>query len=143
MNPELTFALRIKGMARLGLLTAMGALARTESRGAHARLDFPDRDDKRWLKRTLARWGSNEPEPRFSYEPVGMLDLPPGERGYGKTKCVEMKGTLADYNDGVEKAWQKEGIRPTREPMGSRLRAGAWHDAESRAGLTKPDGDPA
>jgi fumarate reductase flavoprotein subunit len=140
MNPELTFALRIKGMARLGLLTAMGALARTESRGAHSRIDYPDRDDKRWLSRTLARWAKDEPAPKFSYEPVGTLDLPPGERGYGKAKCIEMTRSLSDYNAGVEKAWQKEGMRPTREPMGSRLRSGAWHDAEARAGLTEPEG---
>ena len=35
MNPELTFALRLRGMVRLALMTALGALARTESRGAH------------------------------------------------------------------------------------------------------------
>ena len=43
MNPELSFALRLQGMAKLALVTAMGALARTESRGAHYRTDFPTR----------------------------------------------------------------------------------------------------
>ena len=45
MNPELSFALRLQGMLRLALVTAMGALARTESRGAHYRTDYPLRDD--------------------------------------------------------------------------------------------------
>ena len=55
MNPELTFALRIKNMVRLSYITAKGALARTESRGAHFRSDFPLRDDAKWLNRTLAQ----------------------------------------------------------------------------------------
>ena len=56
MNPELTFALRLRGFARLALVTALGALERTESRGAHYRSDHPARDDAHWLRRTLARW---------------------------------------------------------------------------------------
>jgi fumarate reductase flavoprotein subunit len=56
MNPELSFALRLKGMLRLALVTAMGALARTESRGAHYRTDYPKRDYKQWLSRTLVLW---------------------------------------------------------------------------------------
>jgi fumarate reductase flavoprotein subunit len=134
MNPELTFALRLKGMARLGLLTAMGALARTESRGAHSRLDYPDRDDDRWLNRTLARWAKSAPAPRFSYEPVGTLDLPPGQRGYGKSGCIEMSHSLDEYNAGIEQARRDEGMHATREPMGSRLKPGAWIGADVPAG---------
>ena len=62
-NPELSFALRLKGMLRLALVAAMGALAREESRGAHSRIDFPARDDRNWLSRTLVRWGGSEDEP--------------------------------------------------------------------------------
>lgn len=136
-NPELTFALRLQGMLRLAMVTAMGALAREESRGAHSRIDFPARDDRNWLSRTLVHWGINEQEPRFSYEPVGLLDLPPGDRGYGKSSQVSMKVSIDEYNKTVVDEQRKHGLLATTEPMGTRLRAGAWHDAEARAGLAK------
>jgi len=135
-NPELSFALRLKGMVRLGLVTARGALARTESRGAHCRTDCPERDDANWLNRTLVRWSRDEREPRFEYEPVGLLDLPPGDRGYGQAQRVEMKETLEEYNAGVPEGQRSHGMLPTRQPLGSALRPGAWRDAEERAGLT-------
>jgi fumarate reductase flavoprotein subunit len=135
VNPELSFALRLEGMLRLAQITAMGALARTESRGAHCRTDFPARDDANWLSRTLVRWGRDEDTPRFSYEPVGLLDLPPGDRGYGQSERVPMAGALEEYNAGVIAAQEAEGRRPTEADFGSALRPGAWRDAEARAGL--------
>ena len=132
MHPELTFALRLEGMARLALITAAGALARTESRGAHCRTDHPERDDARWLKRTLARWSDDETGPVLTYEPVGLLDLPPGDRGYGQTRSVAMRGTIEAYNAGVETAQRQAGSLPTGEPLGSRMRWGAWRDVEHR-----------
>ena len=134
-NPELSFALRLKGMLRLALVAAMGALAREESRGAHSRTDFPARDDRNWLNRTLVRWGADEDEPLFSYEPVGLLDLPPGDRGYGKSSQVRMDISLEQYNESVLPRQREQGLLPTREPMGVSLKPGAWHDAEARAGL--------
>jgi len=134
-NPELSFALRLKGMLRLALVAAMGALAREESRGAHSRIDFPARDDRNWLSRTLVRWGGSEDEPIFSYEPVGLLDLPPGDRGYGKASHVDMELSIEQYNDSVLTQQQEQGRLATQEPMGASLREGAWHDAEARAGL--------
>jgi fumarate reductase flavoprotein subunit len=113
MNPELTFALRIKNMVRLSLITAMGALARTESRGAHYRSDYPLRDDAQWLNRTLARWPSSSDAPEISYEPVGVLDVPPGHRGYGSDERIEMEQTIEDYNQGVEQAQSEQGKLPT------------------------------
>jgi fumarate reductase flavoprotein subunit len=135
VNPELSFALRLEGMLRLAQITAMGALARTESRGAHSRTDYPARDDANWLSRTLVRWGREEDAPRFSYEPVGLLDLPPGDRGYGQSERVPMTETLAQYNEAVAAAQEQEGRRPTRTEFGSELKPGAWQDAEARAGL--------
>ena len=134
-NPELTFALRLKGMLRLALVCAKGALARQESRGAHSRIDFPARDDSQWLKRTLVRWGADEASPRFCYEPVGLIDLPPGDRGYGHSSHVDMDVSLEEYNATVLAGQQEQGLLPTRDPMGASLRPGAWHDAEARAGL--------
>jgi hypothetical protein len=48
-----------------------------------------------------------------------------------------MTRSLDEYNAGVEQAWRDEGMRSTREPMGSRLQPGAWNGAEVRAGLTE------
>ena len=112
MNPELSFALRIKSMVRLAYITAKGALARTESRGAHFRSDFPLRDDARWLNRTLARWSDTAAEPDISYEPVGELDVPPGHRGYGADERIEMDMTVEDYNRQVEDAQRAAGKLP-------------------------------
>jgi len=126
MNPELSDALRLEGMIRLAIVTARGALARTESRGAHFRSDFPLRDDERWLKRTLVRWPTEAAQPEFSYEPVGLLDLPPGHRGYGKAEWVEMTTAPDDYNRRVAELQTAEGRPETREAPGTRLRPGAW-----------------
>jgi fumarate reductase flavoprotein subunit len=85
-NPELVAAYRTQKMIKLALCVACGALARTESRGAHYRDDFPRRDDAQWLRRTLAIW-KNEGDtlPTLDYEPLDVMrmELPPGSRGYG------------------------------------------------------------
>ncbi|MCZ8129713.1 MAG: fumarate reductase flavoprotein subunit [Steroidobacteraceae bacterium] len=85
-NPELVDAYRVPRMIRLALAVAHGALARTESRGAHFREDHPQRDDARWLKRTLATWPdawSNRPHLAYETLDVNAMELPPGWRGYG------------------------------------------------------------
>jgi fumarate reductase flavoprotein subunit len=124
MNPELSFALRLKGMARLALVTAMGALARTESRGAHFRRDYPLRDDAGWLNRTLVRWPRDAAEPDFSYEPVGLIDLPPGHRGYGSAERVEMTVPITEYNERVAAGQNAQGRQASDEPLGSRMKWG-------------------
>ena len=134
-SPELTLALRLEGMVRLALATAACALARTESRGAHCRVDYPERNDAEWLNRTLVRWSRDDAEPAITYEPVGLLDLPPGDRGYGMTERVPMAVTLENYNEEVEPAQLAQGRLPSEEPMGSAMQRGAWRDAEYRAGL--------
>ena len=89
-NPELGFALKIKGYARLALCVAYGALMRTESRGAHTREDYPERNDRDWLKRTLAYWKNDADNlPTLEYEKNSSVwELPPGERGYGVSKII-------------------------------------------------------
>lgn len=88
-NPELALALKIKGMVRLALCTTYGALKRTESRGCHAREDYEARNDRDWLKRTLATWKEGDTLPTLDYEPVSkVMELPPGERGYGASKII-------------------------------------------------------
>lgn len=86
-NPELVAAYRVKRMLKLAITIAQGAYQRTESRGAHFREDFPQRNDRNWLKRTLAFW-PNDPEatlPHLDYEALNVrqMELPPGWRGYG------------------------------------------------------------
>jgi len=109
MNPELSDALRLEGMIRLAIVIATGALARTESRGAHFRSDYPMRDDVHWLNRTLARWPTGDARPALSYEPVGVIDLPPGHRGYGKAEWITLETTIDDHNAGVAAAQRAEG----------------------------------
>ena len=58
-----------------------GGLARTESRGAHSRTDFPTRDDDNWLKHTLAYYTPGG-EPRLDYSPVNITMWKPVERKY-------------------------------------------------------------
>jgi fumarate reductase flavoprotein subunit len=131
-QPELTFALRLEGMAKLALITAEGALARTESRGAHCRIDHPERNDESWLNRTLAHWPEGAPAPRLSYEPVGLLDLPPGDRGYGATQRIEMNQSTEAYNQDVVRLQADAGHLPTAEDVGTRMRWGAWSDSTHR-----------
>jgi len=91
-NPELSLALRIQGMVRLALTVAYGALQRTESRGSHAREDYPERNDKDWFVRTLAYWDEGAELPRLEYEPfTKVMEIPPGERGYGGGTTIAMQ----------------------------------------------------
>ena len=129
MNPELTFALRLEGMLKLALVTAMGASARTESRGAHYRTDFPLRNDAEWLNRTLAKWPAGADAPTLDYEPVGLLDLEPGHRGYGADERVGMTVTVKDYNDSVDEGQTRRGRPETKEAQGSAMRWGSWKEA--------------
>ncbi|MBT8080903.1 MAG: fumarate reductase flavoprotein subunit [Gammaproteobacteria bacterium] len=128
VNPELAFALRLKGMLRLSMTVARGALARTESRGAHYRMDYPLRNDRDWLSRTLVTWAADASEPVFSYEPTGIIDVAPGYRGYGADERIEMTATLEEHNADVVEQQARLGRLQTTEEMGTRLRRGAWQD---------------
>ncbi|MHC1711685.1 MAG: fumarate reductase flavoprotein subunit [Solidesulfovibrio sp.] len=91
-NPELTMALKIEGMVKLALCVAYGALKRTESRGAHTREDFPERNDRDWLKRTLATWDEGATLPTLNYEKAThVFEMPPGDRGYGGGQIIPME----------------------------------------------------
>jgi succinate dehydrogenase / fumarate reductase flavoprotein subunit len=80
-NLDLMRTLELEGMLDTALATACGALARQESRGSHARTDFPTRDDERWLTHTLAVYQGDE-LPRLEYKDVTMGLFEPQERKY-------------------------------------------------------------
>jgi succinate dehydrogenase / fumarate reductase flavoprotein subunit len=79
-NSNLFHALELENLLDLAEVMVAGALARQESRGAHARRDFAKRDDDKWLKHTLAF--REESGPRFEYKPVTITTWKPVERKY-------------------------------------------------------------
>jgi fumarate reductase flavoprotein subunit len=112
-NPELVTAYRTQKMIKLALTVAYGALARTESRGAHFRQDHPRRNDAEWLKRTLAWWKNDaDTLPTLTYEPLDVtrMELPPGWRGYGAKDYVDHPHTAARQAE-VEAARQRSADR--------------------------------
>jgi len=79
-NLNLTDAIEVGHMLELAEVILVGAYARTESRGAHSRVDFPKRDDVRWMKHTLAQ--KTREGPNLSYAPVAYTRWDPKERVY-------------------------------------------------------------
>ena len=79
-NPSLSSLLELGNMLDTAQVIAASALAREESRGAHYRIDFPERDDANWLQHTLATRG---PEgPALDYKPVVITQWQPQRRAY-------------------------------------------------------------
>jgi succinate dehydrogenase / fumarate reductase flavoprotein subunit len=81
-NTTIVFARQLYNMLQLARVIAQGAAIRDESRGAHYKPDFPDRDDKNWLKTTKAYFAADADEPRFEFEPVDISLIPPRPRKY-------------------------------------------------------------
>ncbi len=79
-NTELLEAIELRHLLNLADVIARSALQRTESRGAHYREDFPERDDKNWLKHTFAFKKGDSIE--FRYKPVKITRFQPEERKY-------------------------------------------------------------
>ncbi|MFQ5880659.1 MAG: FAD-binding protein, partial [Dehalococcoidia bacterium] len=79
-NTDLQFHLELGLMLDCAEVVAVSALTREESRGAHYRLDFPQRDDANWLKHTLAYYTPDGP--RMDYLPVTITRWQPAERKY-------------------------------------------------------------
>jgi succinate dehydrogenase / fumarate reductase flavoprotein subunit len=83
-NQTLNFARELENMLILARVITLGALNRNESRGAHYKPDFPDRDDVNWLKTTRATF--RDGELRLTYEPVDISQIPPRPRRYDAAK---------------------------------------------------------
>ncbi len=86
-NRTLSYARSLKDMVILAKVILKGGLLREESRGSHYRLDFPDRDDERFLKTTVAEYVSNEKDPnRIFYCNIDARLVKPRPRTYGEKK---------------------------------------------------------
>jgi succinate dehydrogenase flavoprotein subunit len=81
-NTSVVFARQLYNMLQLSRVIAQGARMRDESRGAHYKPDFPDRDDKNWLKTTKAYFAPDADEPKFEFEAVDISLIPPRARKY-------------------------------------------------------------
>ena len=79
-NQALIFARELENMLILAKVITMGALQRNESRGAHYKPEFPDRNDAEWLKTTVAKWSPTGIE--LTYEAVDISLIQPRERKY-------------------------------------------------------------
>ncbi|MCA1960236.1 MAG: succinate dehydrogenase flavoprotein subunit [Desulfomonile sp.] len=79
-NTDVLEALELESLLTLAEVTLISALAREESRGAHFRQDFPERDDENWLKHTLVRKTGDGPQ--VSFKPVTITRFQPKPRTY-------------------------------------------------------------
>ena len=149
-NPELVTAYRVQKMIKLALTVAYGALTRTESRGAHFRNDYPQRNDAEWLRRTLSSWpDENQSLPTLRYETLDVhrMELPPGWRGYGAKDYVDHPGTAvrmaeidalrAEIGDADRRTLQAA-LMPYEELLPKRLRG----DNERIDDTAKPVAQP-
>lgn len=90
-NQNLSFARALGDMIRMAEMILQGALQRNESRGAHYKPAFPQRDDANFLKTTIAVYDAASDAPKISYEPVDTSLVPPRERTYGKKETAAAK----------------------------------------------------
>ncbi len=115
-NPELAEAYRLPKMLKIAISIAYSALLRTESRGAHYREDYLQRDDENWLKRTLVRWSDESATlPEVFYEDLDIMkmEIPPAFRGYGR------KGMIKENPLSAKRQKEVDRIREELEAKGA------------------------
>ncbi len=81
-NTSFAFTRQLWNMLQIGRVVAQGARLRDESRGAHYKPDFPERNDEKFLKTTKASFDATANEPRIEYEEVDTQFIPPRPRRY-------------------------------------------------------------
>ncbi|WP_058307164.1 succinate dehydrogenase flavoprotein subunit [Gracilibacillus massiliensis] len=85
-NSGVMFTRQLKNMLHLARVITQGAYNRNESRGAHYKPEFPDRNDEEWLKTTKASFDKATQSPKFEYEDVDVSLIEPRKRDYSKKK---------------------------------------------------------
>ncbi|QTN00005.1 succinate dehydrogenase flavoprotein subunit [Sediminibacillus dalangtanensis] len=85
-NQGVMFTRQLKNMLQLARVITIGAYNRNESRGAHYKPEFPERNDEEWLKTTKASYDAVSNEPVFEYEDVDVSLIKPRKRDYSKKK---------------------------------------------------------
>ncbi|MGX1263507.1 succinate dehydrogenase / fumarate reductase flavoprotein subunit [Rossellomorea marisflavi] len=85
-NQGAMFTRQLWNMLQLARVITIGALNRNESRGAHYKPEFPDRNDEDFLKTTMAKFNASANEPEFHYEEVDTSLIQPRKRDYSKKK---------------------------------------------------------
>ncbi|SIS51078.1 succinate dehydrogenase flavoprotein subunit [Salimicrobium flavidum] len=85
-NQGAMFTRQLENMLQLARVITLGAYHRNESRGAHFKPEFPDRNDEEFLKTTIATFDKEKNEPVISYEEVDTSLIEPRKRDYSKSK---------------------------------------------------------
>lgn len=85
-NSGASFTRHLWNMLLLSRVITLGALNRDESRGAHYKPEFPERNDEQFLKTTMAKFNSNTLAPDIYYEDVDISLIPPRKRDYSSDK---------------------------------------------------------
>ncbi|HTB95870.1 MAG TPA: succinate dehydrogenase flavoprotein subunit [Terracidiphilus sp.] len=85
-NTSFAFTRQLKNMLELSRVVVGGAILRDESRGAHYKPDFPDRNDEQFLKTTKASFTGDGSTPKFEFEEVDIQYIKPRPRRYDATK---------------------------------------------------------
>ncbi|MBM7701290.1 succinate dehydrogenase flavoprotein subunit [Metabacillus iocasae] len=98
-NQGAAFTRQLQNMLQLSRVVTLGAYNRNESRGAHYKPEFPDRNDEEFLKTTMAKFVDSKSAPAFHYEEVDVSLIKPRKRDYTKKKA----------DKGAKK--QEEGVR--------------------------------
>ncbi|WZY00769.1 succinate dehydrogenase flavoprotein subunit [Bacillus sp. FSL W7-1360] len=85
-NQGASFTRQLSGMMSLARVMTLGAYHRDESRGAHYKPDFPERNDENFLKTTKATYNPQTASPDFAYEEVDTSLIKPRKRDYSQKK---------------------------------------------------------
>ncbi len=92
-NQNLSFARAVRDMIALAEAIAKGARQRDESRGAHYKPDFPERDDEQFLKATIATYDAEADEAHVGWGPIDNSLIPPRKRTYGAVEVAAKSET--------------------------------------------------
>ena len=92
-NQNLSFARAVRDMIALAEAIAKGARQRDESRGAHYKPDFPERDDDNFLKATIATYDAAADEAHVGWGPIDNSLIPPRKRTYGAVEVAAKSET--------------------------------------------------